>query len=404
MRFKTFFFLFFIFISISGKSQVATHNYLKASYLVIQQQYDSALKYFDAAIAADASNVLFYCEKAKVFQLKGDFEMSFELFQKANKMKNGSGLLGMAQCAAMLGNDSLCLAILGQYLSLPNCGGEDLVKRDVYLKHIENSRRWQTFWQKDWYSENDAIARNCMFMARSGQAMEAAEIINPLIKKNKRSAILYYARASVNLNFQQNAAAFEDMIKAVRLAPTRWEWNNKLAEIAILNKEWDVALKAINKSLNNNPAQFDLYQRRAEVLMAQKDFLAAMNDVDLLLIYFSDNADYYVLKAQIFEMMQMPLQALMAYNKALSLNPNSSVILYKRAKNYLATGMKKEALADFIRICELEPDNGENWYLTANLLFDNGEKDRACDCYQHAAKRGYLKAFSDLDKKCSQLP
>ena len=88
-----------------------------------------------------------------------------------------------------------------------------------------------------------------------------------------------------------------------------------------------------------------------------------------------------------------PEQALADFARSLELNPNRYSTYYSRGTLLLSLGRYPEAIQDFSRVIELEPRHWKSWVNRANCYRDLGDDDRALEDYNHV-----LANFNNFDK------
>jgi len=130
---------------------------------------------------------------------------------------------------------------------------------------------------------------------------------------------------------------------------TGWKWR------AIVHDElgfFDQSLADFSSAISLDPANDDLYVRRARVLKKKKEYEAALED--LLLAKDFNPANYRIpfYTGQVFAELGQTDSAIDEFSKALELRPNYGEALIGRAEGYEKLGQIDLAVADFDRAVE----------------------------------------------------
>jgi tetratricopeptide (TPR) repeat protein len=70
---------------------------------------------------------------------------------------------------------------------------------------------------------------------------------------------------------------------------------------------------------------------------------------------------------------EQPEMAMEIINRALEENPNSEELLKVRAEVYTILHQYERAIADYMRLTQLSPDEERHWYLLGQNQFFNGQ-------------------------------
>lgn len=136
------------------------------------------------------------------------------------------------------------------------------------------------------------------------------------------------------------------------------------AQQTIDNPVTRAMLDVYTKELEANPKDADIYFRRANEYYKFNQYLRALADVDRTLEYApSDNRDLrfqaYMLRADVYQMMDKHREALADFSEALKLDPASFMALYQKANEEYELGDYPAAKADYTRLRAINPRSVE---------------------------------------------
>lgn len=185
----------------------------------------------------------------------------------------------------------------------------------------------------------------------------------------------------------------EHLKEAARLAPEDSEPRSKLAEVKLLQREYQEAMDLVNEALRldvNHAKGYFLkgwiYKETGDTLTAISSYRTATEQDPM---YFDPFLHLGVLHAERHD----PL-AMQYYNSALQLRPNSVEALYGLGMYAQEHGMDSLALACYDRIKQVEPANPLPWYNTGFILLEHA-KDPPAAREQFAQAIRLLPTYSE---------
>ena len=160
-----------------------------------------------------------------------------------------------------------------------------------------------------------------------------------------------------------------------------------------LNDNYQKAIKSFGQALHHKPDYFDAYQRRGNVCRSIKDDRQAVGNYQQAINILDQKAElehlnpahYYsrglvYIDWMIIDANQSP-KAITALTQAIDLDPRNKSFYCARASVYCCSGFETQAVKDFTRIIEIQPD-GDAYYNRGAIH---------CQC------KNYHAAIEDLD-------
>lgn len=234
----------------------------------------------------------------------------------------------------------------------------------------------------------------------------------------------YEVRGVARQNQGRNRGAIEDYDRALDLLPRNRQllFNKALAQMEV--QDYDACAVTFNDLLRYYPNFANGYLGRARLLMATEDTVAAKADIDRALEIDSDNANAYIMRADIAinseedyagalddidrAIRLMPNQpglyinraflryytddyrgAMADYDYALSLDPLNKMALFNRGLLQMEVEANDLALESFNKVLELDPDDYRALYNRALI---------------HRAKGNYAEALADIGRVADRFP
>lgn len=168
---------------------------------------------------------------------------------------------------------------------------------------------------------------------------------------------------------------------------------------SIDNPMTQAMLDVYAKELEANPKDADIYFRRANEYYKFNQYLRALADVDKTLEYApAGNRDLkfqaYMLRADIYQMLDKHREALADFSEALKLDPTSFMALYQKANEEYALGDYSAAKSDYTRLRATNPRSVEALTGLARVAVKENDLGRASEYMDGAVEM--MSADSDI--------
>jgi len=137
------------------------------------------------------------------------------------------------------------------------------------------------------------------------------------------------------------------------------------------------AARAYTLLHNMKPSDYVVLYELAYCNFKLRKTKSALANLDCAIEEFPAGERAYVLRAEIYSLLDRDLDALKDLNRTLFINPKNAKAFQMRSGIYLAQDDMRSAQRDLKKALELEPSNEEHYYRLGNLLEDLGDVSMA---------------------------
>jgi tetratricopeptide (TPR) repeat protein len=158
---------------------------------------------------------------------------------------------------------------------------------------------------------------------RLSQPDRALEDYNAALKLQPDAPVVLTNRAWIYMTRKQYETALEDLNRAIDLMPEKQRSGRALyyrGYTLLRMKEYTRALSDLD-AVRDPIYNTDMHLARGETLQALKDYRKALVDYDAYIFMAQSDPRGYVLRGSLFEEAGQPKDALVSYNRALTLDP-----------------------------------------------------------------------------------
>jgi len=210
--------IFWVLLGHAHAQQLKDFNYLRGRAHLESEQYDSALVYFDKALADGAESSGLLLDKGLALFYKSQYAMAIQEFEKVEKANRGRASIWIARSYANLRDTENCLKALETHLSSNYKLPESELLLDPDLMILENDAKYKEFWKVgNWYTGLDQTLAEAEYLMNSKQYPEAVNLLSDGVKKGYRKAPLYAQRAEVYMAVANYKLALDDLNMAIEM-------------------------------------------------------------------------------------------------------------------------------------------------------------------------------------------
>lgn len=213
---------------------------------------------------------------------------------------------------------------------------------------------------------NLAVAYNNRANIKVGKGDLAGAIadLSKVVEINPKQPLSYYNRGNIYLQQENHAAAIADFTKAIEILEGYTQDYDLIAHAMSYNNRGNclqakgdlkAALADYNKSIEIAPKNYEAYTNRGAVKHALKDYRGAVEDYSKSLIIFKNNPLIYVNRGNSYEEIDKTA-AIADYTQAIALDATQAIAYARRALVLLDLKRKSEAVKDFEKAFELDPN------------------------------------------------
>ncbi len=146
-------------------------------------------------------------------------------------------------------------------------------------------------------------------------------------------------------------------------------------------------LEMLNQQIEDDEGNPELYNRRAKSLLADRQFDKALKDVNKAISLDARKADYYITLSDIYLLMGQPQNSREALIKATGIDAKDKGALLKLAKLYLIVKDYPNCYATVKQLLEIDNGNASAFYTRAIGLLEQGDTIRAVDDLRQAVDK-----------------
>ncbi|MDY7539051.1 tetratricopeptide repeat protein [Undibacterium sp. RTI2.2] len=202
----------------------------------------------------------------------------------------------------------------------------------------------------------------------AGNLAEAEIHYQKAIKQNKADTNAYVMLGYVLKEQGKSYAAAQQLEIALQLSPEDFDAHYMLASMASIAGRRQEAIQRYEKVIDLKP-QFQLAYREYSYLMAQTgDLEKAQSIVDLALTHIPDEADFYLIKGDIFIRQHLVDSAILAYQKAISIRSDFSQAYLQLSLAFESKGKLTDAFENADKATSLNPENLAALVTRGNML------------------------------------
>lgn len=381
--------------------RIPDSNYLIGKANLEAGKLDTALVYFDLAIADQPRNADLFLNKGIALYKMAQYGMAIKEFEKSELIVPGKASIWIARCYASLNDTKNCLNALEIHLSSSYRLPESTVKLDKDLSKLDENPEYISFWKNgSWYTALDNILAEASYLIKSEQYTEALDIIEEGFKKGYKKSALYAKRAEVYIKVENYKLALEDLNKSLEMDKRNAELYLQRADILYLTGKYKPALDDYLSAYKLNPEDIGIL---VGLSMSQNkngfydEAVKGMNDY--LKYYPSCDTAWYQLGMIQFENANY-FEALNSFNTSLKISQKDYRYFAARGATYLKTRTYQYAWKDLSMALDLNPRDSEVYVNKGLAAINTGKNDDACFCFQTAKNLGNKDAFTYSDKYC----
>jgi tetratricopeptide (TPR) repeat protein len=365
-----------------------------------QKRYAEAIGDLSGAISAGNNRTEAYLNRAQCYAESGEYNSAISDLLFAEKLRKYTGTYQLARIYAITGKSDSAIFYLERHLSSSNKLPESAIKLDPAFTIIEHTPSWKKLWNKEWYTEFEILHAEINYLIKSGEYMDALDLIDQNLGKYAHRPQLFAARGEIFMNLENFSSAVTAYSKAIDITKTQPEYYIQRAAALKKLGKYDQAVEDLNKAIKMEPENFSLYIDRSWLYNELKVYKPAMEDISFYLELFpgDDHAIYQC--GQIYFDQGSYLKALEMFNKCLLLDQSKAEYFAARGNTYLKTKTYKYAIRDYGMSLDLEADNPDVYLNKGLARFYLNDKEGACTDWQKAARYGSVQARELLNTHC----
>jgi len=393
--------ILFLSNSYLTKAQDTINWMYKTSVLVDQKKYHEAYEDYikkNDLSTIHSSSVEFSCALAYYFS--GKLDESITLFEKVNQQKNKLALLELAKAYAIKKENTKAIDYLVKYLNLPSKQSENQIKFDTAFRQLALTKEWKSIWSKEWYTNTEKQIIYAQYLLEQNKDDEVYTITSEIIKKNKHHSQAYYIRSQLFTKQTNFNNALKDIHNALEKHPKEFEYLMQLAKVLSKLAKYSQAEDIYRQLTETNPEKIEIFYDRALNNYSAKKYEEAITNLTYYRLYFPNENSINELFTLIYEKKEDYIEALKYANRFIKNAIPNEMNYLLRGKILYQTNQLDKSESDFSMALDINPINGETYYLRGLSRIKNGNSKGACSDWNKAIQYRYYYANDAIQKYC----
>lgn len=345
-------------------------------------------------------NLSAYLGRAEAWFNLSEWEKAIGDFEKAEQIVPGSGNLGLARTFARMGDAKESIAYLEKHLGSEQRVAEKEILLDKAFEPVENSSEWRALWRQDWYSPGEQVIRDVEYLIGKESYRDASSLLDKQIQLDPENPACYHLRAKIFFLQQQYKQALTQCDLALRYRKDNLEYLETKSAILVGMRNYDEAVKALNRAIYLNPVQLHLYPERASIYEKEGNYTDALQDIDHYLKYIDNDPEALLLSGRLNQELGKLYPALEQFNKLIELDQSKPDYFIARGNAYLQAGTYQYAIYDYGMALDLDPSNPDTYLNRGKAYLAVDDPDHACYDLRMAVEKGSREAAELYYKHC----
>lgn len=321
-------------------------------------------------------------------------------FMKAESLHQGSGLYGLARCAAAEGDSKTAVSLLEAHLKSAQRKSEPEILLDDSFKPVSSSPEWRALWKKDWYRGYERKSWEIDHYLKSGRNDLAAEAYAALALQYPGLPVTEYCNARILMSSGRYREAAEILDAVNRGSDTPPGWLYTLAEAREGEKSYYAAASIYDRLIAARYPDPGLLLKKARMLLRSGDREAAKKEMERFIKIDPDNTDALGLIGRTYAEEGAIYEALPYLNDNVDKHPGEASAFRLRGDAWLAARTWDRAADDYTMSLDLDPYNGAANLNLGIALINSGRSDDACYFLRKARSLGVKEATDYLARYC----
>ncbi len=237
---------------------------------------------------------------------------------------------------------------------------------------IRMLKKCVTIWPQNG-AANYELAMYAFKKSDFSNAISMSKIAFESDKSNGYYATLYAEMLKINKQYDKASKVFE---KIVNDNPERTDWYLSWVNILLMKSDYNGAIDVLNKLEKRNGITEEVVLKKQQIYLRQNKFLKAKEEIDKLIASNPTKGRYYSMLGNLYKANNKKEEALVAFKKAIELDPEDVSTHFDLADFYRDSGDKQkyfEELHYLFSNSEIDIDTKVNWLIT---FYNVDQKDQ----------------------------
>jgi predicted Zn-dependent protease len=349
----------------------------------------------DQTYGADFLNVRgdIFIKASRIREAKRDF-------MAAENMRPGSGMYGLARCAAAEGDARAAAAYLEAHLKSPYRKNEPEIMLDKTFSQVSSSTEWKALWKKEWYKGYERKSWEIDHYLRIGRTDLAEENWRELSAVYPDMPVTDYCNARIIMTKGRYRDAAEILARLTAGRDTPAPWLYALAEAREGEGNWYAAASVYTRLMDSGFPDPQLLLQRSRLLIKAGDREAAKRDLLKYISIDPENTRALGLIGKTYAEEGAIYEALPYLNSNVEKHPGEPSAFRLRGDAWMAARSWEMAVEDYTMTLDLDPDDAAANLNLGIALINCGRAGDACHYLRKANKMGEKSASGYLSRYC----
>ena len=321
-------------------------------------------------------------------------------FMRAEALSQGSGLYGLARCAAAEGDAKATASILESHLKSPRRRSEPEIILDDAFSRISASTEWRALWKRDWYRVYERKSWEIDHYLKSGLNDRATEVYAELSALYPEMPVTEYCNARIlaSRGRYREAAAILSGLTSSPASPS--EWLLVFADALERDGSHYEAATVYDRLIKSKYPDPGLLLKKSRMLLRAGDREAAKKEMQRYISIDPENTEALGLIGKTYAEEGDIYEALPYLNENIEKHPGEASAFSIRGDAWLAARTWDMAAEDYTMSLDIDPENG---LVNLNLgiaLINSGRSGDACYYLRKARSLGIKEATDYLARHC----
>jgi len=149
----------------------------------------------------------------------------------------------------------------------------------------------------------------------------------------------------------------------------------------------DTAIMYMDKAVADDPKSSMLRKEIIRLHIERRDYKNAIDEILLLQAREPRHVESYVMLGSIYEYQYKPEKAVLAYEKAIKLDPDLTEVYFRLADIHQKGNEPQKALQTYQALLKINPESFGAWFFLGKLHASQKNTNEAIRCFEEALKR-----------------
>lgn len=345
----------------------------------------------DAALLAVRGDI--FLKASMIKEAKTDY-------MRAESLRQGSGLYGLAKCAAAENDARTAVSLLEAHLKSSFRKSEPEILLDGAFSPVSSSPEWRALWKKDWYRGYERKSWEIDNYLKSGRTELAEGAYAELSSVYPGMPVTEYSRARILMAGGRYREATAILSGITQESDTPAAWLYALAEAREGEGSYYAAAAVYDRLTGARTPDPGLLLKKARMLIRSGDRDAAKKEMQRYIAIDPDNTEALGLIGRTYAEEGAIYEALPYLNENVEKHPGEASAFRLRGDAWLAARTWDRAAEDYTMSLDLDPDNGAVNLNLGVALINSGRSEDACHYLRKARSLGVKEATDYLAKYC----